>query len=86
MAIVCKKCKYVMSEVEITLYISVRVLNFIVNTVLPLMQKKGIAKNTKYALYLAANILEIRCPACNKYEGWDLIAEKEMEPSVQEAK
>lgn len=82
MAIVCRKCKYEISKITITVY-SIEAIAAFITTVLPYLRKtrniteedpiKYIKSMADDALTASANILKINCPTCNKYEYWDLI-------------
>lgn len=93
MAIVCRKCKYEISEEEINQHYSGAMLDFVKTTmeciisICSIFRKKieddqEIKQENK--LLGRANYYKIPCSQCFKYNGWIRITDESEEPEIIE--
>jgi len=78
MEIVCKQCKYHMSKIAISIYLTAAIAKLI-QEIHPYIVKRNMMEDgSKLAddVFVAiANALKIECPMCCQYKEWYLIEE-----------
>ena len=78
MNIICEKCTYEISKTAITMHLINATATFIAKVLPYLPKTKNMSKDIiqyikslgEEALLTSANISEINCPICHKYEYW----------------
>lgn len=67
MAIMCRKCNYIMNKSEILGYVMSDLYDFMKDSVLPSLFTRGFAQDVALNF---SNKQTIPCPVCFQYEGW----------------
>lgn len=67
MAIMCRKCQYVMNKSELVGYILSDLYDFTKDSLLPFIFKRGFVQDVALRFSNRQNII---CPVCFQYEGW----------------
>ncbi len=81
MAIVCRKCQYVMTKMEILGFCAGKLSDFVKNDLVPLLQKRSYLENSLMGLL---NGMEIRCTKCFSYQGWDIINDESINQFIDD--
>ena len=88
MAIVCNKCKYILSETEVLTHVvydicavvkeaaPTIVTDVVSSCILQYIQKRGYVENIALT---TANRQQVICPVCMKYKGWTKIQEENVD-------